>query len=313
MTAMHSIDWLRTFRSHVICDGWFAGLSNPSSSIKIVVDGEQFTPEIACIERPDLVDAFGEESRPWGFHLVCTIHPKRRDWHGSVQILLDDGKTQTLVSDPTRIRYEALRREASELELAFFQKMHETAAPNVLEIGSRKRSGNAKTDRIPAHARYTGFDIAAGENVDVVGDAHFMSRYLPGDHFDFVFSVSTFEHLLMPWKAAVELNAVMKEGALAFIHSHQAWPVHDAPWDFYRYSKYGWHGLFNRYSGFEVVGTAHAEPANIIAETQTDNLATFIERETAYMMSVCVVRKIGSSSLQWGADPSSIIQSAYPA
>ena len=49
-----------------------------------------------------------------------------------------------------------------------------------------------------AKAGYVGFDIARGPNVDVVGDAHELSRHFPADHFDAVFALSVFEHLAMP-------------------------------------------------------------------------------------------------------------------
>jgi hypothetical protein len=309
----HAIDRLRTFQSKVLCEGWFSGFGHPGGGIQVVIDGERFIPKVETVLRPDLIAPFGDAAEKWGFRLTCEVKPTRSDWYGSVQLLLDDGDREYLVSDPARIQYEYQRREASAAELEFFRLMNEASEPTVLEVGSRKRSGNAKTDRVPSNAKYTGFDIASGDNVDVVGDAHFMSRHLPANHFDFVFSISTFEHLLMPWKAAVELNAVMKQGGIAFIHSHQAWPVHDAPWDFYRFSKFGWHGIFNRYSGFEVIASEHAEPATIIPETQINNPATFLSKETGYLMSVCLIRKIGDTSLQWDADPMSIVTTAYPA
>ena len=309
----HAIDRLRTLRSRVFCEGWFSGLTNPKGTIQIVIDGQRFTPYVTPILRPDLVAPFGNDAEKWGFRLTCEVSPARADWYGSVQILLNDGEQEALISDPVRIQYEYQRLEASEAELDFFRRMHEATSPTVLEIGSRKRSGNAKTSRLPDDAQYVGFDIAAGDNVDVVGDAHFMSHHLPNNYFDFVFSISTFEHLLMPWKVAIELNAVMKKGALGFIHSHQAWPVHDAPWDFYRFSKFGWHGIFNKYSGFEILASAHAEPATIISNVQMDNPATYLERETGYLMSVCLIRKTDSTDLKWDANPSEIISTAYPA
>ena len=56
--------------------------------------------------------------------------------------------------------------------------------------------------------------IAAGPNVDVIGDAHHLSRFLNG-HFDFVFFIAVFEHPLIPWKVAIEMNKVMTKGGLA--------------------------------------------------------------------------------------------------
>ena len=40
----------------------------------------------------------------------------------------------------------------------------------------------------------------------------------------------------MPWKAILEINAVLAEGGLLFVATHQSWPPHELPWDFWRYS-----------------------------------------------------------------------------
>ena len=72
----------------------------------------------------------------------------------------------------------------------------------------------------------------------------------------------------MPWVAAVELGHVMRLGGLVYVQSHQTWPVHDAPWDFWRFSKYGWDTLFHTYSGFEVIAAEMGEPASIRAHTR---------------------------------------------
>lgn len=308
----YAIDKLFTFRSHVFCDGWFSGLARSGGRIAVLIGDREFQAELVPVVRPDLRATFGEGAETWGFTLSCRIDAFA-GWYGQVSLLLDDGETTLRVDRPAEIPNEAARREASDAELEFFRLMHAADNPAVLEIGSRMRSGVVKTSRLPSGARYVGFDIAAGGNVDVVGDAHFMSHHLPHDHFDFVFSISTFEHLLMPWKVAIELNRVMKKGGLAFIHSHQGWPVHDAPWDFYRFSKFGWHGLFNQFTGFEVVASAHAEPATMIPQTQMNNPATFLEHETGYLMTVCLIRKIGPCAVTWDADPASIISTAYPA
>jgi len=69
-------------------------------------------------------------------------------------------------------------------------------------------------------ADYVGFDIIAGNGVDIVGDAHRLSESFPPDHFDFVFSISVFEHLLFTWKAILEINKVMKSGGYVYLSTH---------------------------------------------------------------------------------------------
>jgi hypothetical protein len=77
-------------------------------------------------------------------------------------------------------------------------------------------------------------------------------------------SLSVFEHLAMPWKVAVEMAKVMAPGAVAYIQTHQTYPIHDAPWDYWRMSKDAWPALFNRSTGFEILDIGEAEPAFIV-------------------------------------------------
>jgi hypothetical protein len=48
----------------------------------------------------------------------------------------------------------------------FVEEVNALERPRVLEIGSRARSGNVQTHRFP-RAEYVGFDVLAGENVQV--------------------------------------------------------------------------------------------------------------------------------------------------
>ncbi|EIF35301.1 methyltransferase family protein [Burkholderia sp. Ch1-1] len=307
----YAIDRLETFRSHVFCEGWFSGLAERRGSISVMLDGKRYQPVITAVNRPDVAAAFGRGAEKWGFRLSCRIDA-RDGWYGRIGLILSDGKTELRVDDPAREVLNADCAESSAAEAAFFESVRAADNPAILEIGSRARSGNNRRALFPASASYVGFDIVAGENVDIVGDAHFLSQTLPANHFDYIYTISTFEHLMMPWKVAVEMNKVMKTGGIGFIQSHQSWPVHDAPWDFYRFSKFGWHGIFNQFTGFEVVTSAQSNPAAIIPQTQIDNPATFLENETGYLASMCVIKKVAPCNLSWDADPGTIMKTAYP-
>ena len=65
----------------------------------------------------------------------------------------------------------------------------------MVEIGARARSGITRREMFGA-CDYIGFDVLPGENVDVVGDAHFLSQHIDG-LVDAVASLSTFEHLII--------------------------------------------------------------------------------------------------------------------
>jgi hypothetical protein len=198
-------------------------------------------------------------------------------------------------------------------EAGFWAHVQANPNANVLEIGSRARSGITRRNLFPATCNYTGFDIVAGENVNCVGDAHKLSQLLPSNHFDIVFSVSVWEHISMPWLVSLELNKVMKTGGLAMICTHPAWPSHEEPWDFFRFSNYCWDALFNSETGFEIVtrGTGVPcvmGPSQIIPFVQ----ASRMEWHYGYLCTRCVAKKISDSKLSWPVDPGIVSKSSYP-
>ncbi|MBL6996159.1 hypothetical protein [Desulfobacula sp.] len=83
----------------------------------------------------------------------------------------------------------------------FISLSKQTPSPSILEIGSRNVTGITRREWFPHCIDYVGFDVLAGDDVDIVGDAHKLSENCPSEHFDFVYSISVFEHLLFPWKA----------------------------------------------------------------------------------------------------------------
>jgi hypothetical protein len=184
--------------------------------------------------------------------------------------------------------------------------------PSILEIGARARSGQVYRDFIPENARYVGFDIKGGENVDVVGDAHELSKYFDPASFDAVYSMATFEHLLMPWKVGAEMNRVMKMGATAFILTHQTYPLHEEPWDFWRFSDKAWLAIFNRFTGFEIIDTELFQRAFVTAINHDSN-TYMMDRARAYLGSTVLCRKIGPCLVDWSVDASDLVETLYPA
>ncbi|MDO8597350.1 MAG: methyltransferase domain-containing protein [Sulfuricaulis sp.] len=106
---------------------------------------------------------------------------------------------------------------------------------HVLEVGSRAVSDVTVQHKFSAQVRHTGLDVHPGPNVDVVGDAHELGRLFPAEQFDGIFSLSVFEHLLMPWVVVMEMNKVLKPGGVVMLATHPAWPPHELPWDFWRF------------------------------------------------------------------------------
>ena len=168
----------------------------------------------------------------------------------------------------------------------------------VLEIGARARSGTTYRSFIPPHLEYTGLDIVAGPNVDIVGDAHDLPGSLADASFELVFSIAVFEHLAMPWKAVLSINRVLADGGLVFVGTHQTFPVHEAPWDFWRFSDRAWHSLFNRATGFEVIATALGQPAEIVPRATLPSVSG-IDAQPAFLTSSVLARKVGRPRVAW--------------
>lgn len=164
--------------------------------------------------------------------------------------------------------------------------------------------------RGPESWLYTGFDVLPGENVDVVGDAHHLSKLLPHGRFRAVWALAVLEHILMPWKLVIELNKVMELGGVGYFHTPQTWPLHDRPWDFWRFSSDAWTGLLNNRTGFEIIDAQMGEPAFVVAN-RWHPVVDF--GQGGCLASSVMFRKISDTTLTWDVDPADLLVKSYPA
>jgi hypothetical protein len=193
----------------------------------------------------------------------------------------------------------ALRGDQSgQLFGRFIEEMVKMPRGRVLEIGSRARSGTVYRGIVPAHLAYTGLDIREGPNVDVVGDAHELEKSVGVAQFNVVYSIAVFEHLAMPWKAALSINRVLVDGGMFYAGTHQTFPLHETPWDFWRFSDRAWHSLFNAATGFEVLGAAMGEPADIVPRASKRQVWG-IDDQPAFLTCGVLARKIGEPRVEW--------------
>jgi SAM-dependent methyltransferase len=196
---------------------------------------------------------------------------------------------------------------------SFIAELDRRPAGRILEIGSRARSGNTCKGRFRNFSEYVGLDIIEGENVDVVGDIHQLSKHFDEDRFDFIWSIATFEHLAMPWKAVLEMNKVMATGGWLYIGTHPCWPAHERPWDFWRFSEEGFRVLLNRMTGFEIVECSAGLPCSIVPFGHEPAMSGLCEQPANLGISV-IAKKIGPSDrrLAWDVDVSEILGTTYP-
>jgi len=86
--------------------------------------------------------------------------------------------------------------------------------------------------------------------VDIWGTAYHIP--VPDASFDSAMCIAVLEHLEEPAAALAECYRVLKPGGLAFYSAPFIWHLHEAPRDFFRYSRYGLDYLFRK-AGFEIV------------------------------------------------------------
>ena len=187
--------------------------------------------------------------------------------------------------------------------------------PAVLEIGARNVSANHDgRDRFPGVSDYTGVDIHPGQYVDVVADAHQLGKAFPEKRFDFVYSISVFEHLMFPWKAAMEINEILKPGGHVFVATHPAWASHELPWDFWRYLHHSAHSLFNSVTGFEVVAVTEGLPARMFSLVR-DPAAQYMHLFQMHQGIAIIAKKVSNydrERLRWDLVPADVTDTLYP-
>lgn len=113
------------------------------------------------------------------------------------------------------------------------------AGSRLLDAGA----GEAQYAPLFAHARYVGVDLAIG---DPGWDYHRLHAIADLEQlpfadgvFDAALHAVTLEHLPRPAVALKELARVLRPGAGLLLLAPQEWEVHQAPHDYYRYTRYG--------------------------------------------------------------------------
>lgn len=157
---------------------------------------------------------------------------------------------------------------SSDLEARFIARCRELPSPSVLELGTLQSQPGRSTmhrDWVPHASEFLGTDIQAGPDVDIVADLHQLTDVVGVERFDVILSCSTFEHLKYPTLAAHELMKALKVGGLLYVQTHQTFPLHGYPHDYFRFSRDALASLFGTQMGFEVVATNHDFPARVYA------------------------------------------------
>lgn len=93
-------------------------------------------------------------------------------------------------------------------------------------------------------------DIRPGRGVRVIGDA--MSLGITSEAFDVVLCTEVLEHLPEPQRAVDEMFRVLRPGGTLLLTTRFLFPIHDAPHDYFRFTKYGLRYLLRRFTILEL-------------------------------------------------------------
>jgi len=132
---------------------------------------------------------------------------------------------------------------------SFARQLPEDA--RVLDAGA----GQGQYAHFFAGRRYCGVDLAVGDaawdygRLDTIADLTALP--FPNATFAAALHIVTIEHLREPACALVELARTLVPGATLLIAAPHEWEVHQAPHDYFRYTRYGLAYLLEK-AGFEV-------------------------------------------------------------
>jgi SAM-dependent methyltransferase len=95
-----------------------------------------------------------------------------------------------------------------------------------------------------------GLDIRRGRDVKVLGDAQGLC--FTDGVFDVVLCTEVLEHLPEPQRAIDEMFRVLRPGGTLLLTTRFLFPIHDAPNDYFRFTKYGLRHLLRRFAILEL-------------------------------------------------------------
>lgn len=87
--------------------------------------------------------------------------------------------------------------------------------------------------------------------IDFIGDAHDL-HMIPDASFDVVLCTEVLEHLHSPHLAIAEFARVLRPGGLLLLTTRFVFPLHEAPVDYFRYTKYGLRHLLRSFELLEL-------------------------------------------------------------
>jgi|SRR6185312_1178954 len=148
------------------------------------------------------------------------------------------------ISDQYYLVYKPLIRD---LEYA----IKKYARGRVLDVGC----GNKPYEGMFHADEYIGCDVvqSSRNKVDIVCDA--LQIPIPDSSFDTVFSTQVIEHVDNHQKLVDEAYRLLKPGGHFIVSGPMYWPLHEEPYDYFRFTKYGFKYILEKakFSDIEIL------------------------------------------------------------
>lgn len=93
--------------------------------------------------------------------------------------------------------------------------------------------------------KYVGADMRKGPGVDVILNLHNIN--LPSESVGTVLIMDTLEHVEFPRKAIEEVQRILKSNGILIISSVMNFPIHDYPYDYWRFTPEAFRSFFKHF------------------------------------------------------------------
>lgn len=165
-------------------------------------------------------------------------------------------------------------------------------SPDVLELGAKQSIVGRSTlhkDWIPHAKTYIGTDFESGADVDFLADVHNLSAELDKQdkypkRYDIIVAPSVFEHFYNPFKAMEEIGKYLKKGGLVFVSTHNCYPIHAYPYDYWRFTTESLKYLVEQ-AKLQMIDAGYFFPAKVVSEREGT-------KEQAFLLVNCIAKKI---------------------
>lgn len=131
--------------------------------------------------------------------------------------------------------------ESSLLRMQWFvgTYLNDIKPTSVLDVGSFDVNGSYKQFFSAPHFSYTGLDMSAGPNVDIVPAHAYNWIEIKDNTYDVVISGQALEHIEFFWVTMAEMTRVLQPGGLMCIVAPRGFIRHRYPVDCYRFDADG--------------------------------------------------------------------------